>query len=242
MLPILRIGLVALPTYPVLLLVAFWSGTWLAAQQAKRLNINGDHVYTVSVCSLLAGIIGARFWFVLVHWEIYAPDITQAFSLSRTALSLGEGLIFAGLAVLIYLQYYKLPLGDFFDAISFGLALAVMFFHIGDFLGNIVLGQPTSLPWGITIAGVERHPVQLYQAITSGIILIILQIIRRKRAWPSFHLWLFIALYGFSRLILEIFVERPTVVGSGFSAVQILGLSTTVVALSFMAYNFCDER
>ena len=112
MLPIIQIGPIALPTYPLLLLAGLWAGLALAAYRARQLGLDGDHVYNAGLYGLIAGIIGARVWFVLSHWENYAPDITQAFSLSRSALSTGEGLIIYGLVVLIYLQRQNVPLGS----------------------------------------------------------------------------------------------------------------------------------
>ena len=101
MIPTLSIGPAAIPTYPFLLLIAFWAGLWLAARQARQLGLDGDHVYNAGLYGLIAGIIGARLWFVLSHWENYASDILQAFSLSRSALAPAEGLIIAALVVLI---------------------------------------------------------------------------------------------------------------------------------------------
>lgn len=238
MLPTILIGSIALPTYPLLLLVALWAGMWLAAYRAQYLSLDGDHVYNAGLYGLLAGIIGARVWFVLSHWENYAPNLTQALSLSRSALSVGEGLIIAGLVVLIYLQRNKVPLGDFFDAAAPGLALALIIGSIGALLGGEALGLPADLPWAVEIGGTARHPIQVYEAGAALLILVILFVGRRWRPWPGFQFWLFVALHSFSRLLLEIFRARPYLINDGYLAVQILALAALVVALSVMAYNF----
>lgn len=237
MYPTILIGSVALPTYPFLLLVAYWAGMWLAARRASRLKIDGDHVYNAGLYGLLAGIVGARLWFVLSHWENYAPNIMQAFSLSRSALSAGEGLIIAGIVVLIYLQRNNVPLGTFFDALAPGLALALTIGHVGAFLGGQALGVSTSVPWAIEIAGAARHPIQLYEAAVSLLVLGVLFFVQ-SRPWAGFHFWLLVALYGTGRLILEIFRARPSTVGDGYLAVQIMALAAIVTALAVMAYNF----
>jgi len=240
MLPTLLIGSVALPTYPFLLLVAFWAGIWLAAKQADRLNIDGDHVYNAGLYGLLAGILGARAWFVLSHWENYASDFTQAFSLSRSALSTGEGLTVAGLVVLIYLQRNNVSLGHFFDAVAPGLALAIAIGNIGAFLGGEALGAPSTLPWAVEIVSATRHPVQLYESTATLLILGVLFFVQ-THPWPGFKFWLFVILYGTERLLLEIFRARPAVVGDGFIAVQILALLAIIAALGVMAYNFSTD-
>jgi phosphatidylglycerol:prolipoprotein diacylglycerol transferase len=236
--PTLLIGSIALPTYPLFLLIAFWAGVWLAAFEAQELGLDGDHVYNAALYGLLAGILGARLWFVFTHWQNYAPDIRQAFSLSRSALSPGEGYVIAGLVVLIYLQRHNVPLGTFFDAAGFGLALAVAIGHTGAFLGGQAPGRPSDLPWAVEMAGTARQPLQLYQAIASLLILGILFFGRKWRPWPGFYFWLFVALYGLSRLLLEIFRAEPYLIGNGYLAVQVAALLAMIVALTVMAYNF----
>jgi prolipoprotein diacylglyceryltransferase len=241
MLPTLSIGPLALPTYPLLLLGGFWGGMWLASYRAEQLGLDGDHIYNAGLYGLLAGILGARLWFVLAHWENYASDLTQAFSLSRSALSIGEGLIIAGLVALIYVQRNKVPLGQFLDAAAPGLALALAIGHVGAFLGGQGLGLPSELPWAVEVAGTTRHPVQLYKAGFSLMILAGLYLYRAWRPWPGFQFWVFVALYSFSLLLLEIFQMRPYLVGDGYLAIQVIALATIVVALAVMAYNFTDD-
>lgn len=238
MLPALSIGSIVLPTYPLALLLAFWAGTWLAARRASHLQFDGDHLYNASIYGLLVGLLGARGWYVITHWDSYTPDLTQALSLSRAALAPGEGLAFAGLAILIYLHYHKLPLGTFLDAAAPGLALALTIGHLGLFLGGQTLGLPTNLVWGVNIAEATRHPVHLYEALACLLILGLLWVNRSRRVWPSFHFWLLVLLYGASRLLLADFYQQPFIIGDGYLATQVLGLSAMVVALAVMAYNF----
>lgn len=238
MLPVLNIGPFAIPTYPFLLLIAYWAGMSIAARRADKLGLDGDHVYNAGLFGLIAGIVGARLWFVLSHWENYAPNISQAFSLSRSALSAGEGLIIAGLVVLIYLNRKDVSLGQFFDAVAPGLALAIAIANVGAFLGGEWLGAPSNLPWAVDIAGTARHPIQIYEAALSLVSLVILLTITAYRPWKGFHFWLFVTLYGLARLILEIFRARPIQIGDGFLAVQLFALVTIVIALAVMAYNF----
>ena len=238
MLPTLLIGQFALPTYPFFLLIAYWAAMWLGARRANKLGLDGDHLYNAGLYGLLSGIIGARLWFVLSHWENYASDIGQAFSLSRSALSAPEGAIIAGLVVLIYLQRGKVPFGKFFDAAAPGLALALIIANVGAFLGGEWLGAPSNVPWAIEIVGTARHPIQLYEAIFSLLILSILLYSSIYRPWSGFHFWLLVALYGISRLFLEIFRASPPLIGDGYLAAQVVSLVGIVVALAVMARNF----
>lgn len=238
MLPTLLLGSVAIPTYPFFLLIALWAGMWLAALQARRLGLDGDHVYNAGLYGLLAGVIGARLWFVLSHWNNYAGDLTQALSLSRNALSPLEGVIIAGLVVLIYVQRQNVPLAVFLDALAPGLVAALVIAHIGAFLGGEALGAPSAVPWAVEVAGMLRHPIQLYEAALSLVIGVVLYVGRGWRPWPGFYFWLVVALYSLGRLLLEIFQAQPALLGAGILTVQVAALVVLVVTLSVMAYNF----
>ncbi|MDX1521481.1 MAG: prolipoprotein diacylglyceryl transferase [Anaerolineae bacterium] len=238
MLPTLLIGEIALPTYPLSLLIAFWAGLTLAAYLAQGLNLESDHVYNAGLYGFVAGILGARLWFVLSHWENYASDLGQALSLSRSALSVPEGFIIAALVVVIYLQRNKVPIATFMDAVGPGIALALVIGNLGAFLGGVKLGAPATVPWAIELVNTPRHPVQLYEAGATLIVLGLLILWRQQRPWPGFQFWLFVLLYSTVRLGLEIFIARPAVVGNGFLAVQLYALSAIVLSLAVMAYNF----
>lgn len=143
--------------------------------------------------------------------------------------------------MLIYLQRNNVPLGLFFDATAPGLALAIFIGHIGAFLGGEALGTPSNLPWSIELAGIFRHPVQLYGAIATLVILGILYLGRKWRPWPGFYFWLFVLLYGATRLLLEVFRARPYLIGDHYLAVQVIALGAIIVALVVMAYNFSSD-
>lgn len=242
MLPILSVGPLAIPTFPLSLLLAFWAGLWLAAYRARQLGLDGDYVYNAGLYGLLVGVIGARLWFVLNHWSNYVGDLSQALSLSRNALAPLEGIVVAGLVVLIYLQRQRVPLGLFLDALAPGLALAFVIGHIGAFLGGEAIGAPTPLPWAIELSGTARHPIQLYEAGVGLVMLLVWYFNRAWRSWPGVHFWLLAALYSLGRLLLEVFRAQPELIGSGFLAVQVAALAALVVSLAVIAYNFTRER
>jgi prolipoprotein diacylglyceryltransferase len=240
--PILQIGPLAIPTSPFFWLIALWAGLWLSARRAKQLGLDGDDVYNAGLFGLIAGVVGARLWYVLTHWGNYAGDLFQALSLSRSALSPGAGLVAAGLTVLIYVRQRRVPLGDFGDALAPGLALAILIGQIGAFLGGEGLGAPAAVPWAVSIGGIARHPTQLYQANAAAITLIVLYVSRNWRPWPGFQFWLFVALYSLSRLGFEIFYARPTLVGAGYLAGQVVALAVLVFSLAVMAYHFSFKQ
>jgi prolipoprotein diacylglyceryltransferase len=64
---------------------------------------------------------------------------------------------------------------------------------------------------------------------------------RSWQPWPGFQFWLYVVLYGLSRLLLETLRAQPYLIGDGYLAVQLLALAAIVVALAVMAYNFSGD-
>jgi phosphatidylglycerol:prolipoprotein diacylglycerol transferase len=91
---------------------------------------------------------------------------------------------------------------------AIGLALG----RVGNFINLELYGTVTTLPWGITISGVEglRHPVQLY-AVAKDLLIAVLclwHLRRTRNLRPGGTFAVFLMLYGFLRFLVE-FVREP---------------------------------
>jgi phosphatidylglycerol:prolipoprotein diacylglycerol transferase len=216
--------------YPLLVLVAVSVGLWLAAREARQLGLDGDHVYNMGFYALLATLLGARLVYVLSHWFAYRDALFSALSPTPTAFSWLEGAVIGSVVTIIYWMRYRLPVGVTLDAIAPGLALALSLERVGAFLDGMNFGEPTTLPWGITMWGEVRHPVQLYEAAALLVILAILWWRRpsgKTGATPfeGHSFVLFVALYAGSRLFLEAFRADTPLIAGGLRATQVVALA-----------------
>ena len=104
----------------------------------------------------------------------------------------------------------------------------------------MVISSPSNVPWAVEMVSTPRHPLPLYEAASSLIILGILMISRQRKPWSGFHFCLFVLLYSSAHLFLEIFRAHPAVIGNGYLAGQVVALGAIVVSLAVMAYNFSN--
>jgi phosphatidylglycerol---prolipoprotein diacylglyceryl transferase len=237
MFPVITIGSAILPTYPFSIIVAAWVGLWLAGREARRLGIEDDHVYNAGLFGLIGALLGARFWFVASHWDVYRGDLSQALALNTSALAGTEGLT-TGLTIsLIYLLRYRLPLARVADVVAPGLVLALAVQALGASLGGVGPGLPADVPWAIDILDARRHPVQLYNLTGCLIILVILYWRRDRLPWDGFNFWLFVVLYSGLRLFTEAFrvTTLEMVTSGGFRLNQLVAWGVLIVALAIMA-------
>ncbi len=223
-----------LQAYPLLLLLAVWAGLWLSARQARLLGLDGDHVYNMGFYALLATLLGARLAYVLGHWSAYRGALLSALSPTTTAFSWPEGIVIGGLVIMIYWLRYRLPVGITLDAIAPGLALALSLERLGAFLDGRNFGEPTTLPWGVTMWGEVRHPVQLYEMAALLVILGILWWRRKRRPFDGYSFVLFVALYAGSRLFLEAFRADAALMSGGLRAVQVAALVVMLGAVWYL--------
>lgn len=234
MAPYLRVFGASVPTYPLLLLAAAWAGLWLSARQAKRLGLDGDHIYNMGLYALLATLVGARLAYAATHWSAYQGALLSAFSTTPAALSWPEGALIGGVVALVYWSHYRLPVGATLDAIAPGLALAMALERLGAYLGGRNYGEPTSLPWGVFLWGEVRHPVQLYEMAALLVILAVLGWRWNRGPFRGHSFVLFAALYAGSRLLLEAFRFGAPLMAGGIRTLQVVALAAMLGAVWYL--------
>src|SRR6266516_3241623 len=110
----------------------------------QSLVIAGDHlavgpVWTVSMAAIVAGIGGAKVWFIVLHRREHRIEgwCIQGFIAGAT------------LAAAILLVVLDVPVGVFLDVIAPGLLVAMAVGRVGCFFAGCCGGPPTASRWGV---------------------------------------------------------------------------------------------
>ncbi len=234
MVPTVRVLGFTVQVYAMLLLLAVWAGMWLSTREARRLGVNGDHVYSMGFYAFLATLFGARLVYVLGHWAAYRDALLSALSPTPTALAWPEGALIGGVVAVVYWSRRRLPVGTTLDAIAPGVTLALALERLGAFLDGSSFGGPTTLPWGVYLWDDIRHPVQLYEALALFVILAVLWQRRERRSFDGHSFALFVVLYAGSRLLLEAFRAETLLMANGVRVVQVFALGAMLGAVGFL--------
>ena len=87
----------AIRWYSVLILLGVIVGYFLAQREAKRFNVNLDFLFNMFFYAVIFGILGARLYYVLFNWNIYAQDPMSILRFWEGGLAIHGGLIVGGL-------------------------------------------------------------------------------------------------------------------------------------------------
>ncbi|MFQ5593679.1 MAG: prolipoprotein diacylglyceryl transferase [Anaerolineae bacterium] len=220
----------SLPTGPLALIAAFYAGLWLAGREADRLDLDPNLPWDFGTAALVAGIVGARGWYVAVNWPAYALDWKQAFALASGSLAIAPGAIIGIVVGLIWIGRRGVDWPAFADALAPGLALMQAIAGLGAFLSGEAYGEPSNVPWAIQLWGEARHPVQIYEALVGSAVLVGLWYLRRSKLYAGFVFLLYVLLAAVGRLFLEAFRGNPALLPGGFRTMQVLSLAIALVA------------
>lgn len=233
MLPVLQIGPLSLPTYPLALLLAGWLALEVAARVARRLGVDGDHVYNAGLYGLVAGIVAARLGHVMAYWPAYRAQPLEIFGFNTGAFLLWPGVLAALAVAGWYVYRRRLPGAALLDACAPGLLAGVAVAGIGALLAGRAYGAPADLPWAVNLWGVMRHPSQAYEALAALIVAVLAGRIAARGGAPGMAALVAVAGYGLSRWLLEPFraAEVSPVMLGGLRAAQVWGLAAALAAL-----------
>jgi len=195
-------------------------------------------------------ILGARIGYILVYdpdvlyylthpWQMFNPFANGSFVGIRGMSYHGAFLGFF-LASYLFSRYKKRNFMQMLDLVVVSIPLGYIFGRIGNFLNQELVGKETDLPIGIYVAGILRHPSQLYEAFLEGVVMAIFMFWYRKKATFAGELAAFYGIgYSIARFSAEFFREPDSQLGYlalGMSMGQILSVFMAAVCLGLYFY------
>jgi phosphatidylglycerol:prolipoprotein diacylglycerol transferase len=214
MLPkLIQIGTFYLPTYGVLVALAFLTALAIAGKLGRLQGLSRDAIMNLGIYCALAGIVGAKL-FMIVLDPYYRKNPGQIFTLS-TLQSAGiwyGGFIVALVFAYFYMRSQGLPFLKTSDIFAPGLAIGHAIGRLGCFAAGCCYGKPTSLPWAVTYTsqdangaplGVPLHPTQIYEAAIESLICVVLYQRAKRQHKEGSIIALYLILSGIARFLIE---------------------------------------
>jgi len=230
MFPTLQLGPLAIQSAGLLLLLSVWIGLTLMEKRAAAHGLKSDSLDSLILLSLVGFVLGGRLAYAAIHLDSLRASPLDLFSLDRALFDTVGGLAASLIVGLIYGQRKGLSFWPTLDALTPFFATLMIGIGAAHLAGGDAFGKETSLPWGIEVRGVVRHPSQVYEIAATLIILFLVGL--RSPLNPAGRQFLsFVALSAGASLFLEAFRGDSILLFGGIRLGQVLAWIVLAVAL-----------
>ena len=214
---------------------------------------------------ILGIILGGRLGFVLFYQPAYyLANPVEILFVWQGGMSFHGGFLGVVASGLIFCRRNGVPVAQLADALAMAAPPGLMLGRLANFINAELWGRPTDMPWGVIFPGTRaqdcpgieglcaRHPSQLYEAGLEGLLVgILVLVLGFSRGWlktPGAICGVFLAGYGISRFIVEMyrvadaqFISPDNPMGyvvqigsAGLSMGQILSLPMILIGFAFI--------
>ena len=171
---------VAIRGYGVFLLLAILAAFVLLLYLAKQQGIATDTIFSLAFWTVIAGILGARLFYVTEYWqEMFRFDEAGQLLLRESAFNVINfaqgGLVVFGsvlggaLGASIFMRRNKMPVLRTFDIMAPALVLGMSIGRFGCLLNGCCFGCVTDVSWGIVFP--PGSPAHVHQAAHGDVFL-----------------------------------------------------------------------
>lgn len=231
--------------YGLLYLFSFLIAWYLLPklQKWRGLSLTNDEWSSVLTAGVLGVLIGGRLGFVLFYEPMMlwmAP--WRVFAVWEGGMASHGGFLGVAIALLIVTRANMDRLLRILDVAAVPIAIGLALGRVGNVINQELYGSVTSLPWGITIPGVEgpRHPTHAYAVIKDLFLASVSYLHLRRSSRPGTTIAFMIMLYSVLRFLNEYLRIQPygytEVLGLAFTRGQLLTIPLFVAGALLMIY------
>lgn len=217
------IGPLAIRWYGLMYIAGFLAAYLLIPRQTigQRLKLQGVLLQDLLLYLLLGLVIGARMGYLVfyqyAHWLDYLRAPLSLVALWEGGMSFHGGLLGCVAGIIIFCRKHRLPFWEVSDAVVVVAPIGLALGRIGNFINGELYGRISTVPWAMVFPSGgpwPRHPSQIYQALTEGVLLfVILWVLQRHPRPPGQLGAAFLLGYGLLRFLTEFFREPDIHIG-----------------------------
>jgi prolipoprotein diacylglyceryltransferase len=210
-------------------------------------HLRSDDLLYIAVAAIPGAVIGGRIGYALLHLDYVQTHGGVLFDPGWGGLELALGVVGGILTASVVARLLGVPVGRWMHALILPLLFALGAGKMAMLLGGSGQGQPfldtwatayvSPGPWGSLAPALPSHPSQAYEAIATGIVLLVLTALLAlggfaRRSGTVFLLG--VGLWAVARAIVATTWRDPAVVGP-LNMDQVITISIAVVALALFA-------
>ena len=199
------------------------------------------------VYAALGVVIGGRLGYVLFYnLDYFLAHPASIPAVWEGGMSFHGGLVGATLGIWLFARREKVPMLSVSDLCAAVVPLGIFFGRLANFIKPELWGRVTDVEWAMVFPDAAagpfpRHPSQLYEAATEGLLLFALLMLAVRMGAlkrPGLVTGLFGVGYGLARIFCEFFREPDPQLGflfGGATMGMLLSLPLVIAGLIFIA-------
>lgn len=216
--------------------LGFFNAFNFIGKRQTTLGLTRTQVYDLSLLIVVGVLAGGRVVEVIFYeWPFYSEHLALIPALWLGGMA-SHGLLIGGLAaVWIFCRVTGKPFLMMTDVLAAPASFILGIGRIGNFIDGQILGSLTDVSWAVKFPDAEgfRHPVVLYDGIKNLLIIPVMLLVAKRNPRHGFVTGLFLFLYSFLRIPVDIFREYPTSL-LGLATGQALNIVLSIVGVVVM--------
>lgn len=227
---IFSLGPLQVRWYGMMYVLAYVFGAYLLRVLSRQglFRLAEEKIEALTTYLILGMFLGARLFYVFVYnYDDFMAHPEDIIAVWKGGLSFHGAIVGMAIAMMVFARRHKLNPIHIFDAVVTVGAQGLFFGRIGNFINGELYGRVTDVPWGMIFAGggpFPRHPSQLYESLSEGLILFCVLWFGKKRiTHTGTQSAIFLMGYGLMRFIVEFFREADVQMGYYFGGLFTMG-------------------
>ncbi|MEG1772592.1 MAG: prolipoprotein diacylglyceryl transferase [Clostridia bacterium] len=247
--------------YGILMALGIIIAIVIASSEAKRKKMGKDAVVDIALWIVPFGIIGARIYYVIFNFGLFANDPISILYIWNGGLAIYGAIIGGILGGIIYCCRKKVPFLRVADIAAPGLVLAQAIGRWGNFFNQEAYGLPVTdpsmywFPLAVRIDDIQHqfngvvcsNPYHLatffYESVWCLLIFILIWSVRKKFKHDGDAFFLYALLYSFERMFVEgLRGDSLYLFNTGIRVSQLLSLIIFVGIFIFFIVRMVKEK
>lgn len=231
--------------YGVIIAIGFLLAVFYISRVHDRLGLSMDDIYDLVIFAVPSAIVGARLYYVVFNWSLYAGNFASVFAIRDGGLAIYGGVIGAIIALWLRCRAKKLSFCASLDVAGFGLLIGQFIGRWGNFFNREAFGYETDIfcRMGLTTSAgtMYVHPTFLYESLWNFVGFLILHFhSRKKRQYAGQYFILYVIWYGIGRAFIEgLRTDSLWLIPDVIRVSQLLAAVSALLALAVYIINAC---
>ncbi|MEG2144106.1 MAG: prolipoprotein diacylglyceryl transferase, partial [Oscillospiraceae bacterium] len=151
------IGPIKVYWYGIIVVTGIALGFFYAYKRREEFDVTADMISDTALYGVIAGIIGARIYYVAFSWDFYKNHPQDIIKIWEGGIAIYGGIIGAVIMILILARHWKINPLNITDCCAAGLILGQAIGRWGYFMNIEAFGGNTTLPWGMTSPVISEY-------------------------------------------------------------------------------------